>query len=73
MLKTSVYIGDRSSNSSWMACTALTSKHVGCFFQVKNVKYWAEEHTFLHYTPQIKPSDGIKSGEFRGMEGSLLP
>jgi len=30
-------------------------------------KNLAKVHTFLHCAPQIKPSDGIRSGEFRGM------
>jgi len=30
-------------------------------------KSLAEVHTFLHYAPQIKQSDGIRSGEFRGI------
>jgi hypothetical protein len=34
-------------------------------------KNLAKVHIFLHYAPQTKPSDGIRSGEFRGMVGGV--
>jgi hypothetical protein len=34
-------------------------------------KNLAKVHRFLHYAPQIKPSAGKRSGEFRGMVGGV--